>query len=218
MWSVGSVKTFGGSEQEIPVPPDKTSLTSAYESMDGFSFGLGSLWVAGDALGRTVWRIDPRTHAVVATIPLPFVPAGLTVGEGAVWVTSLLGDTVARIDPARTGSSGRCASGAEREAPTGYGSLWVANSVDGTVSRIDPKTNRIVATIPVGHEPGDIAVGPEGVWVTTAASKPVDAAGRTIAIGVLSDCKGRYSFSRAPRSPGPISPCSSGAAGAAGLF
>ena len=81
----------------------------------------------------------------------------------------LLGDTVARIDPARSRivRMVRVGRGA-RGVAVGLRVVWVANSIDGTVSRIDPKTNRVVATIPVGHEPGDIAVGPDGVWVTTA--------------------------------------------------
>ncbi len=42
--------------------------------------------------------------------------------------------------------------------------VWVA-TLDGTVSRIDPETNRIVATIHIGHSPGSVAVGYGRVWV-----------------------------------------------------
>ena len=114
-----------------------------------------------------------------------------------MWVTSLLGDMVARIDPARNRivKKVRVGRGA-RGVASGHGSLWVANSIDGSVSRIDPKTNRIVATIPVGHDPRDVVVSPDGVWVTSSPSKPVNEAPGTIGIGVLSDCKGRYSNTR----------------------
>ena len=80
----------GDSEQEIPVPPDATSLARAYESIDGFTSGLGSLWVAGDALGRTVWRLDPRTHSRRRNDPVAFRPGrhhcrpGCGVGDVAV--------------------------------------------------------------------------------------------------------------------------------------
>ena len=40
--------------------------------------------------------------------------------------------------------------------------------LDDTVSRIDPRTNRIVATIPVGRGPNSIAAGNDAVWVTSA--------------------------------------------------
>jgi YVTN family beta-propeller protein len=197
---VGRIRAYlqGGSvEAQIPVPPDRTSLTAAYESIDGFASGGGSLWVAGDALGRELWRLDPTAKRVTATIRLPFVPADVAAGEGAVWVTSLLGDTVARIDLAtnRLAQSIHVGRGAGSIA-TGEGAVWVANSIDGTVSRIDPATNRVVATIPVGNQPGDLAVGLHGIWVTTAHSQPVGISPAAIAIGVLSDCKGRYAQTR----------------------
>jgi YVTN family beta-propeller protein len=47
--------------------------------------------------------------------------------------------------------------------------VWVANSADGTVSRIDLETNQVVATIPVGNAPADIAVVDGAVWVTVQA-------------------------------------------------
>jgi tRNA A-37 threonylcarbamoyl transferase component Bud32/streptogramin lyase len=85
---VGRIRAYiqgGTTEAQIPVPPDRTRLTAAYESIDGFASGAGSLWVAGDALGRELWRLDPATKRVAATIRLPFVPAGVAAGEGAVW-------------------------------------------------------------------------------------------------------------------------------------
>ena len=55
--------------------------------------------MAGDAFGRTVWRVDPTAGRVVATDPASVRLKSIAVGEGAVWVTSLLDDTVSRIDP-----------------------------------------------------------------------------------------------------------------------
>ena len=166
---------------------------------DGFAGGHGSLWVVGDALGRTLWRVDPRTRRVVADDPAA-VRSGRRDHRAREpsGFRDLLGDAVVRIDPEKNRIVGRVHVGrGARSVASGFGSLWVANSIDGTVSRIDPKTNQVVATITVGHEPGNIAVGPSGVWVTTTSSKPVNVAKGTIAIGVLSDCKGRYSSTRA---------------------
>ena len=149
--------------QAIPVPPDDTSLADAYESFDGFACRPGL------PLGRRGRRRSARSGASTrgrdASSPRsrcrsfrPISPSG----AGAVWVTSLLGDTVVRIDPdTQPDRRDGARRAAERAAsPSGFGSLWVANSIDGTVSRIDPEDERVVATIPVGHEPGDIAVGP----------------------------------------------------------
>jgi YVTN family beta-propeller protein len=165
----GELLPTGGASAHVRIPPDLTSLFSAYESFDGLAVGSGAVWVAGDSFGRSVWRIDSSTRKVVATIRLPFAPAAIAAGDGAVWVTSLLGDTVSRIDPAtnRVTRTIRVGRGAFAVAAAG-GSVWVTGAIDGTVSRLDPATGRLVATIPVGGSPTGIAVGAGGVWIVEA--------------------------------------------------
>jgi DNA-binding beta-propeller fold protein YncE len=52
--------------------------------------------------------------------------------------------------------------------------VWVANPYQDTVSRISPHgEGRVLATIPVGHEPQGIAVSPSGVWVANKGSGTV---------------------------------------------
>jgi branched-chain amino acid transport system substrate-binding protein len=121
----------------------------------------------------------------------------VAAAEGAVWVTSLLDDAVARIDPSTNRISatihvGRGAAG----IAAGGGSVWVTNSIDGTVSRVDPGTNRVTTTILVGPAPGNVVAGPAGVWLTTAHTQPTPAPADAIKIGLLSDCTGRYSQTR----------------------
>ena len=50
----------------------------------------------------------------------------------------------------------------------GEGAVWVVNRGDHSVTRIDPATNKVVATISVGHGigEGDIAVGEGSVWLS----------------------------------------------------
>ena len=80
-------------------------------------------------------------------------------------MTSLLDDTVARIDPRSNRIVKRIKVGGGASAlAVGEGAVWVVKSLDDTVSRIDARTNR-VTTIPVGVSPADIAVGAGGVWV-----------------------------------------------------
>jgi DNA-binding beta-propeller fold protein YncE len=43
--------------------------------------------------------------------------------------------------------------------------VWVHNGAAGTLVRIDPSTNRVVATIHVGHGEGGVALGQGAVWV-----------------------------------------------------
>jgi YVTN family beta-propeller protein len=91
-------------------------------------------------------------------------------GEGAVWVTSTLGNLVSRVDPNTNLVTDTIPVGkAPRFLAVGEGAVWTLNQTDGTVSRIDPKTNKVVATIEVGvpGEGGDIAAGEGSVWVTS---------------------------------------------------
>jgi ABC-type branched-subunit amino acid transport system substrate-binding protein/DNA-binding beta-propeller fold protein YncE len=187
---VGKGITGGEPRVTIDIPADENSLLSAYETFNGAALGEGAIWVAGDAFGRTVWRLDPRSARVTVAIELPFVPGSIAAGEGAVWVTSLLDDIVARIDPATnriatTIHVGRGVGG----IAAGDGAVWVASSTAPEISRIDPRTNRVVATVPTAELPTRIAVGTGGVWVTTTESAPPVPRG-AIGIGVLAACTG----------------------------
>ena len=76
------------------------------------------------------------------------------MGQGAVWVTSLLDDRVSRISAksmraVATIPVGRGVAG----IAAGAGGVWVANRFSDTISRIDPKRNRVTATIGVEGAP-----------------------------------------------------------------
>src|SRR5579883_2001960 len=43
--------------------------------------------------------------------------------------------------------------------------VWVRNTAQATVVRVDPMTNKVVATIPVGHGVGPIQLGAGFLWV-----------------------------------------------------
>jgi serine/threonine-protein kinase len=147
-----------------------TRHDEAHEDMSatGVALGEGALWVTGDALDPTLWRVEPEALRVTATIPLPFIPGAVAEGEGVVWVANQLDDSVTRVDA----SSGRVGPtipvGREPIAiATGEGAVWVANALDGTVSQLDPRTNRVVATRRVGETVEDVTVGGGTVWVAT---------------------------------------------------
>ena len=106
----------------------------------GLAIGAGRIWVLGDALMRTLWRIDPGTGRIEATARLPFAPRSVAVGAGAVWVTAQLDDFVARIDPGKDRILARIKVGREPSGvAVGDGSVWVADTIDRTVTRIDPR-------------------------------------------------------------------------------
>ncbi len=157
--------TFLGLGRTIAIPADTASLLTEYVSFDGLAVDEQAVWVAGDAYGRTVWKVDPAGGRVTP-IALPFIPAGIAAGAGGVWVTSLLDDKVVRIDPVSNRVLATIPVGRGASAiAVGLGSVWVADSLADAVSRIDPRTGA-VTTIPVGAAPTDIAIGAGRAWIT----------------------------------------------------
>jgi branched-chain amino acid transport system substrate-binding protein len=183
----------GSDADQISIPAAGASIGSAYERFGGLAVGAGDVWLAGDAFGRRLWRVDPASHRTVASIQLAFVPDAVAVGEGAAWVTSLLGDRVVRIDPATNRIVATIGVGRGPEAiAAGDGAVWVTSSIDDTVSRIDPATNRVAATVPLAGTPRGVAVGAGGVWVPTAGTQEAQVPEGTIGIGLLRDCGGSF--------------------------
>jgi YVTN family beta-propeller protein len=83
---------------------------------------------------------------------VPGRPTGVTVGGGAVWVTT--GDVPIDVDRQPLGIA------------VAGGSVWVASMLDETVTRIDPASNRVVATIPVPGSPAAVAAAGGTLWVS----------------------------------------------------
>jgi len=92
--------------------------------------------------------------SVGATIEVDRTPAGVAVGEGSVWVTTVNGDSVSRIDPTSNEVVAEIPVG---DGPEGVvadgGFVWVVNQRDGTLSKIDPGANRVVDTVRLDQPP-----------------------------------------------------------------
>jgi hypothetical protein len=128
----------------------------------------GSLWVAAhDKDGSKVFRIDPATGEIVATIKLKAVPTwevggeGMAAGGGALWVTGGAEEeaVLQRIDPSTNEvvATISLGGGAGADVAVGETGVWVSAFGRGPemrVVRLDPATSRVVATIPV-----------EGDWI-----------------------------------------------------
>ncbi len=196
-------------EKPLVLAPPADEGSDAYFS--SVAVADDAVWVIGDPLDHRLWRIDPRTGRLTASIRLPSAPKDVAVGAGGVWVSSQLDDTLMRIDPATNSVSatvpvGRGASG----VGVGLGSVWVANTVDGTVSRIDPRTVEVAETIDVDGNPVDLSVGDGAVWVATddAVSAADDDDSDEIRIGLITVCEGHTASPRSRRSPVPSFRCS----------
>jgi YVTN family beta-propeller protein len=153
----------------LPYPDPRTGLVDR-TSLHDVAVGEGAAWVTGDMVDRRIWRLDPRTGRIEATIKLPVAMRTIAAGEGALWVTAPIDDLVLRIDPATNRITDRIPVGAGASGvAVGDGAVWVTSFIAGTVSRIDPRTRRVVSTVRVGGLPRDVAVGAGGVWVTADA-------------------------------------------------
>jgi streptogramin lyase len=154
-------------KETVVIPYHDPLVASNFrEVLSGIAIGAGAIWVTGDPADRRLWRIDPATHRITATVELGFPPGGVAVGGGAVWIPDMLRDRLARIDPrtnriVATIPVGRGARG----VTFGEGSVWVANAIDHTVARVDPQTNDLVATIPLAASPQAVASGGGSLWV-----------------------------------------------------
>ncbi len=110
---------------------------------------------------------DERSGRCSSTVPAG--SAGVTYGEGAVWVTSPEAGMLTGIDPKTNSVIHSVAVGPRpRFLTTGAGSVWTLNQGDGTVSRVDAKTGKLLANIEVGvpGTGGEIAFGAGHVWAT----------------------------------------------------
>jgi YVTN family beta-propeller protein len=151
----------------VEIPYARRLTASNYrESLSGMAEGAGAVWVIGDAADRRLWRIDPKTRRITATLRLGFPPGDVAVCDGSAWLTDELEDRLVRIDASTKLVVARIpVGGGARAVACGAGSVWVGNAVDHSVSRVDPATNRVVETIDVRASPRALAVANGTVWL-----------------------------------------------------
>ena len=131
-------------------------------------FSAGSFWILGEN-PRAFNRIDPVTHRVVQSIPVPVVEvSGFNFDDTSVWVTDLAGPHVVRIDK-RTGVVAEFAFGADAEdravatdVAIGDGSVWLARPDVPEVTRLDAVTGKVQARIEV--DAWGVTFGGGGLW------------------------------------------------------
>jgi YVTN family beta-propeller protein len=146
-----------------------------------------SVWVAPSTgllthLNATTGEVGPQLNPNAS-------PAGIALGDGAIWLTDTEANNVVRVD-----STGLPTPIAVGNAPTGItvgaGGVWVVDSLDDKVVRIDPGTRSVTAMIAVGRSPAGVAFGAGSVWVANSGDGTVtrinpstDKAIATIAVG-----------------------------------
>ena len=117
-------------------------------------------------------RLNATTATVADRRDPNASPAGIAIGDGAVWLTDSEADNVVRVDP--TGLLTPIPVGSGPTAITvGGGGVWVVDSLDDAVDRIDPASRSVTARIPVGPSPAGIAFGAGSVWVANGGDGTV---------------------------------------------
>lgn len=173
----GLVAAFGsiwspscGDKKLMRIDPATGAATATVDddpenSEGGIAAGAGSVWTV--VKPSTLIRIDPKTNAIVARIPLPTTAANPVFGEGFVWVSTFTHNSVVKIDPRTNALMATIVTGpAPRFITSGGGSIWTLNQGDGTVTRIDAATDKVTATIACGipGEGGDLSYADGYVW------------------------------------------------------
>jgi hyaluronoglucosaminidase len=130
-----------------------------------------SAWVACKEQSRVV-RVNTATGRTVKSVPLAGQAIAVTAGLGSIWAVDS-GGTLYRIDQA-TGKVVKRISLPTRAAYNawiGGGSVWVADDQGAAVVRVSPRTNRVVARLPVGDGPADMAFSGSTAWVVNHRDK-----------------------------------------------
>jgi len=130
--------------------------------------GFGAIWVSNSGESN-VQRFSPLTfeEGPVSEPNVGRSPAGLAVGEGAIWAAAMDDDLVTWLSAGLDTTSGRPigVGAGPTSLAAGDGAVWVSETGAGTLSRIDPRTREVVKTIEIGNAPAGIAVGAGLVWV-----------------------------------------------------
>lgn len=149
----------------------QATITLPTTSSGGAVFDFGSVWVVGTG-GDEVYRIDPKTNAIVQTIKTCTEPTFPATGEGSIWVNCRKAGVVSRIDGGtgavtaniETGSSGH------EEMTVGGGYVWLA-TLPIALIQIDPRDNTVFRTFTGRdlHVLNNVAYGDGSVWMLRVA-------------------------------------------------
>jgi YVTN family beta-propeller protein len=143
--------------------------------------GFGSVWLTKSE-SRTLFRIDPTTNKVSASIPVgPDAELGIAFGLGSVWIADTRDHLLRRVDPHTNKVVNtfpvNIADEPEGSIAVGAGSLWLLtndNGTDsGTLSRMNPQTGKVIANIRVKPHSYAVVVAHDSAWVSNSGDASV---------------------------------------------
>jgi virginiamycin B lyase len=105
----------------------------------GLALARNAVWVAGGGCAVEITRVNPSTDKTAATVVGDDEVAGLALGGGVLWYTTLEKNVVGRIDTATNTVLGRVeVPGTPRALVLGFGSVWVGDPALGAVLELTP--------------------------------------------------------------------------------
>ena len=159
----------------------------------GIAIGEGAVWVP-DIGGSVIHKIDPRTNALVMTIPTDIFGGGgsIGVGEGSVWVITFTerDKAVTRYNAASGEIEAKIAlPQAGKAVLVDQGKVWVTAARAAELYQIDPGDNRLAATIALHGTTNVLGSSDDALWIpyeSDGIAERIDRAGTvaaTIATG-----------------------------------
>ena len=153
----------------------------------GVAVGGGAVWVTngfgvGGAADGGVSRVDPVGEALTPAFATPVGSEAIAWDADRVWVTDTATGEVRLYDDATrdvetVALPASEASPAQPEAiaaSAGEGAaVWVGDAAEGRVFRLDVASSTDIAVFPVTGPVTGIAVGDDGVWVSTGVDDTV---------------------------------------------
>jgi len=108
------------------------------EGPNDLAVGAGSIWVNCQGETPAVFRIDPATGALLATIPSTRYPGGIAFGHDKLWLCDYEDGTIATIDPAHNTIVGEPVHAGISLvfALAAEDGLWVTDQIGATVIRL----------------------------------------------------------------------------------
>jgi streptogramin lyase len=141
---------------DIPVPGNAA----------GVAVGGGAVWVVSTLEPVAIFRIDPTTNRIAASIDTGHTPSGaLVFQEPYLWAANQDG-YLTRID-SRTNAAALFEVGSP-EWPVlvaEAGAIWISAPLDNIVARFDPATGTVTRTVHTGSRPQGFAFLGTDMWV-----------------------------------------------------
>lgn len=110
------------------------------------------------------------------TYEVPQRPIAVAAGEGGIWVASMAGGVVTKIDPETGKEVGKPieTDDSPYSIDVAFGKVWVATFQNDKLFQIDPESRKIIKTTKLENRPFGLTHGFGSLWVTSIRGETLD--------------------------------------------